>query len=178
MDPSKLKDYVKQHFDSDYLTTLKEFIEIPNLSPFFDPDLNKQLQCAKLFNDFAGRLGFTVVTHQIANKSPILIVTIPSNSEKRKDNILLYGHMDKQPWGEGWDPDKGPTKPVIINDRLYGRGSADDGYAFFASLCAIKAIRDLGQTHGNVSILIESDEESGSGDLLDYMGYIKVRLIC
>lgn len=28
-------------------------------------------------------------------------------------NIMLYGHLDKQPHMEGWDANKGPTEPVI-----------------------------------------------------------------
>ena len=42
---------------------------------------------------------------------------------------------------EGWDNDKGPWKPVLVDDKLYGRGGADDGYALFASLCAIKTLQ-------------------------------------
>jgi len=33
----------------------------------------------------------------------------------------------------------GPTKPVIKNGCLYGRGAADDGYAAFSCMLAIKA---------------------------------------
>ena len=39
----------------------------------------------------------------------------------------------------GWNEDLGPWKPVIKGDKLYGRGGADDGYAAFASLCALRA---------------------------------------
>ena len=40
---------------------------------------------------------------------------------------------------EGWREGLGPWTPVLEGDRLYGRGSADDGYAAFASLTAIEA---------------------------------------
>jgi hypothetical protein len=30
-------------------------------------------------------------------------------------------------------------KAVIEGDKLYGRGGADDGYAFFGTLCIVKA---------------------------------------
>ncbi len=36
----------------------------------------------------------------------------------------------------------GPWKPVIQENKLYGRGAADDGYALFASLCSIKALQE------------------------------------
>jgi acetylornithine deacetylase/succinyl-diaminopimelate desuccinylase-like protein len=44
----------------------------------------------------------------------------------------------------GWDADKGPTNPVIINDRLYGRGVGDDGYAAYSSMLAVKAVQQQG----------------------------------
>jgi acetylornithine deacetylase/succinyl-diaminopimelate desuccinylase-like protein len=48
---------------------------------------------------------------------------------------------------------------------LYGRGGADDGYAVFASLAAIRALQEQGIPHARCVILIEASEESGSPDL-------------
>ncbi len=44
----------------------------------------------------------------------------------------------------GWDADKGPTNPVILNNRLYGRGSGDDGYAAYSSMLSVKAVQEQG----------------------------------
>lgn len=52
---------------------------------------------------------------------------------------MLYGHLDKQPYKDDWDEGLGPITPVVRNGYLYGRGGADDGYAPFASLLAVKA---------------------------------------
>lgn len=53
----------------------------------------------------------------------------------------MYGHMDKQPFGEGWETD--PCDPVIKEhdgkQKMFGRGSSDDGYSFFTAMLAIKA---------------------------------------
>ena len=43
-----------------------------------------------------------------------------------KRNVMLYGHLDKQPHMDGWQEGTGPTTPTIIGDRLYGRGSSDE----------------------------------------------------
>jgi acetylornithine deacetylase/succinyl-diaminopimelate desuccinylase-like protein len=40
----------------------------------------------------------------------------------------------------GWREGLGPTNPVIIDEMLYGRGGADDGYSIFAFASAIKII--------------------------------------
>ena len=44
----------------------------------------------------------------------------------------------------GWDANKGPTKPVIENGKLYGRGGADDGYSTYSSMLAIKTCQEQG----------------------------------
>ncbi len=54
-------------------------------------------------------------------------------------NILMYGHFDKQPPFTGWNEGLAPTKPVLIGDKLYGRGGADDGYAIYGSIMSILA---------------------------------------
>lgn len=74
-------------------------------------------------------------------RSPFLIVTVDpfkGNAEKAPDyTVLMYGHMDKQPYGKGWDTP--PNEPVIKEDgKLYGRGSSDDGFAFFTAVLSVK----------------------------------------
>lgn len=39
-----------------------------------------------------------------------------------------------------WREGLGATKPVIIDEMLYGRGGADDGYSIFAVCTAIKMV--------------------------------------
>ena len=36
----------------------------------------------------------------------------------------------------------GPTDPKIINGKLYGRGGADDGYATYSTMLALKALQE------------------------------------
>jgi acetylornithine deacetylase/succinyl-diaminopimelate desuccinylase-like protein len=82
--------------------------------------------------------------------------------------VLFYGHLDKQPFGEGWLTD--PTEPVIKEGKLYGRGAVDDGYAFFSAITAIKACQATGASHPRCVITIEGSEEGEVQDLIHYMG--------
>lgn len=83
-----------------------------------------------------------------------------------KPTVLIYGHYDVQPV----DPlnlwDNPPFEPVIKNDHIYARGSADDKGQFFAHL---KAIESMLKVHGkmpvNVKVIIEGEEEIGSPSL-------------
>jgi len=76
----------------------------------------------------------------------------------------------------GWRENLGPTKPVIEDDKLYGRGSADDGYSIFAAVLIIKACQALGLPHPRCVITIEADEESESRDLPYYYDQFKERI--
>src|SRR5690606_37086977 len=85
-------------------------------------------------------------------------------------------HLDKQPEMTGWRDGLGPWKPVLEGDRLYGRGGADDGYALFASVTAVNALRAQGLPHANLKIIIEASEESGSTDLPAYIDALADRI--
>ena len=37
-------------------------------------------------------------------------------------NVLMYGHLDKQPEMDGWDKGMGPWKPVVKNKKLRNMG--------------------------------------------------------
>lgn len=75
----------------------------------------------------------------------------------------------------GWDQDKGPTKPVQANNRLYGRGSGDDGYSAYSSMLAVKAVQDQGIPLPNIIMIFEGDEESGN-HIESYFPLIRDRL--
>lgn len=68
--------------------------------------------------------------------TPIVFIEIEATPGINR-NILMYGHFDKQPPFEGWNEGLAPTKPVLIGDKLYGRGGADDGYAIYGSIMSV-----------------------------------------
>jgi acetylornithine deacetylase/succinyl-diaminopimelate desuccinylase-like protein len=59
---------------------------------------------------------------------------------------------------------------------LYGRGGADDGYAVFGSLLALRALADQNIPFARSVILIEGSEESGSPDLPAYIDALADRI--
>ena len=59
---------------------------------------------------------------------------------------------------------------------MYGRGSSDDGYAFFTAILAVKACQDLGLSHPRCTITIEGSEEGEIADLIHYMVHYKADL--
>ena len=85
----------------------------------------------------------------------------------------MYGHMDKQPPLGEWRSGLGPWEPVREGDLLYGRGTADDGYATFAAVTGLVA---AGGGRGRVLVLIEASEESGSPDLAAHLANLEERI--
>ena len=163
---------VNTFWDEKIIPVLTEYIKIPNKSPSFDPDWEKHGLMDKVLNlalDWANENkpeGSTVTTERTPGRTPIIMVDVPGTKD---GNILMYGHLDKQPEMDGWADGLGPWTPVLKNDKLYGRGGADDGYALFASISSIRALKDQGLDHPRILVLIEFSEESGSPDLPHYM---------
>jgi acetylornithine deacetylase/succinyl-diaminopimelate desuccinylase-like protein len=106
-------------------------------------------------------------------RTPLILIEIPGSAP---GTVLMYGHLDKQPEMVGWAEGTGPWQPVLKDDKLYGRGGADDGYAMFASLAALLALKEQNIAHARAVILIEASEESGSTDLPFYVDHLSARI--
>ena len=183
MDASKVNRYVSEKWNDDIVPQLVEYIRIPNKSPMFDVDWVKNgymADAVKLMEAWAKAQdipGMQLEVVQLEDRTPLIYIDIPaSGPETGDDCVLLYGHLDKQPEMTGWDDDLGPWKPVLRDDKLFGRGGADDGYAIFGSLAAIQALQAQGAPHARCVVLIEACEESGSYDLPAYVDHLADRI--
>ncbi len=171
--------YVNKLWDDSITPTLMEYIKIPNKSPMFDHDWQAHGhmdRAVTLISDWCKANaveGMKLDVVRLEGRTPVIFMEIPGSSD---ETVLMYGHLDKQPEMTGWDADLHPWKPVLRGDRLYGRGSADDGYAAFASLAAIKSLHEQKIPHARCVILIEACEESGSFDLPFYIDALESRI--
>jgi len=179
MDNKKTAEFVNEIWDSSIIPEISEYIKVPNKSPGFDPDWEKHgymetaVQMLEAWSKKQPIEGMTVEIVRIDGRTPILFIEIPGASD---DVVLLYGHYDKQPEFSGWDDDLDPWTPVIKDGKLYGRGGADDGYATFGSLTAIRALQEQGVPHAKCVVIIEGCEESGSFDLPYYIDMLEDRI--
>jgi acetylornithine deacetylase/succinyl-diaminopimelate desuccinylase-like protein len=174
MDASAIALRVDAVWDRDVLPTVESYIRIPNLSPMFDPQWQENGHIAaavRLLQEWATTrpiTGMSVTVEQIEGRTPVLVIEVAGNADGAGD-VLLYGHLDKQPPMSGWREGLSAFEPVRDGERLYGRGGADDGYALFAALTAIESLQAMGGRHGRCVVLIEASEESGSPDLPAYV---------
>lgn len=183
MDTAKIQTFADQMWDDSILHELKEYVKIPNKSPNFDPDWEKHgymddaMKLAERWCRAQNVAGASIEVVKLAGRTPLLFIEVPaSNGGKDDDPVVLYGHLDKQPEFSGWMEGLGPWQPVIRDGKLYGRGGADDGYAVFSSLTAIKALQDQGIAHNRCVLIIECCEESGSYDLPHYIDSLEERI--
>jgi acetylornithine deacetylase/succinyl-diaminopimelate desuccinylase-like protein len=172
MDLETAHAFADAFWEEKILPALSEYIRVPVLSRAFDPDWETNGhtdQALALVRDWLEEnrpRGAKVHAGKIPGRTPVLLVEIPGDSD---ETVLMYGHLDKQPEMSGWRPGLSSWSPVREGDRLYGRGGADDGYAAFASVAAIRALEEQSVSHARVVVLIEFSEESGSPDLPAYM---------
>jgi acetylornithine deacetylase/succinyl-diaminopimelate desuccinylase-like protein len=158
IDAKAAEALVDKVFEDSIVPTLVEYIKIPNKSPDFDPDWEKNGHMQKAMDLIVGWCkdhplkDMKLEVLQLPGRTPLLFIDVPGEID---DTVLIYGHMDKQPEMTGWDDDLGPWKPVIKGDRLYGRGGADDGYSTFASLTALSILQEQGIPHARCAVLIE-----------------------
>jgi acetylornithine deacetylase/succinyl-diaminopimelate desuccinylase-like protein len=181
MDNSKAREFVNRRWDESILPQLVEYVRIPNKSPMFDPDweahghMEAAVQLMRRWAEQEARSlpGAQVEVLRLPGRTPVLMVDVPGDVD---DCVLMYGHLDKQPEFSGWSDGLEPWTPVLRDGKLYGRGGADDGYALFASLTAIRALREQGVPHARCVVLIEASEESGSPDLSHHIDALGDRL--
>lgn len=179
-------ELVGRIWEDDILPTLTDYIAIPNVSPAYDADWvakGHMAEAVDLVRDWCAARpidGLTVEVHELEGRTPLILVDVPATGAADKSNpddtVLLYGHLDKQPPMTGWLDGLGPWTPVRRDEKLYGRGGADDGYSAFAALAAIQAVRAEGGSHARCVLLVEASEESGSPDLPAHVDALASRL--
>ena len=179
MNPQNTINSVESRWDSSILPTIQDYIRIPNQSPLFDPQWKQNGhmdKAVRLARDWAGKqnvAGLKIELHELEGRTPLIFMEIEGDPAS---TVLMYGHLDKQPAMVGWEPGLGPWTPVMRDGRLYGRGGADDGYAIFATVAAIRTVQEQKAPHSRIVVIIECCEESGSVDLPAYIDLLSDRI--
>ena len=175
---------ISAQWDGDIVRRLTDYIAIPAKSPSFDPDwvahghietVVRQAADWVLAQKVPG-LQLEIVRLQKPDgspRTPVLFFEIAGTKPGSEQTVLMYGHLDKQPEFNGWRNDLGPWTPKYEDGRLYGRGGADDGYAVYAAIAAVQALKAQDVPHPRIVGLIETCEESGSYDLLPYIDALR-----
>ena len=173
---------VSRTWDESIVGQLQDYIRIPAKSPMFDPDWAAHGHIDAVVRNTAQWIeaqkvpGLTLEIIRLEGRTPVLFFEVAATRSEAQQTVLMYGHLDKQPEFSGWRNDLGPWSPKMEDGKLYGRGGADDGYAAYAAIAALQALKNQQAGHPRIVGLIETCEESGSYDLLPYIDALKPRL--
>jgi len=161
---------------------LLDYIRIPNKSPMFDAEwrahghMDRAVELIETWCRRHAPPGLELEVLRLEGRTPLIFMELPGTDGDVSDTVLLYGHLDKQPEMVGWEAGLGPWEPVLRGDKLYGRGAADDGYAAFATVVALRSLAEQKIPHARCVVLIEACEESGSDDLPAYIAHLADRI--
>ena len=179
LDTATTKPLIDGLWETTILTTLQEYVRIPNLSPAYDAGWASNGHMARavaLAVDWARARavpGLVVEVVELPGRTPLVLLEMAGTAG---GTVLLYGHLDKQPPFDGWEEGLGPFTPVVRDGKLYGRGAGDDGYALFAIVAAIEALVAARVPHPRLVAVVECCEESGSTDLPAYIEHLSARI--
>ena len=144
-----------------FLNELLELLKIPSVSADskFKADVAKAADyLKKKFEDLDTPVEICETAgHPIVYAEKIIDPSLPT--------VLVYGHYDVQPPDplDLWDSP--PFEPVIKDERIYARGSADDKGQVYMHVKAYEALLKTDSLPCNLKFMIEGEEEVGSDNL-------------
>ena len=155
------KDYQEKNKDR-FLNELLELLRIPSVSAKTE---NKEdmVACAQSVKQRLLEAGADKVEIYPTEGHPI--VYAEKIIDPAKPTVLVYGHYDVQPAEplELWK--SGPFDPVIIDGKIYARGSCDDKGQMYMHVKALETMIQTKTLANNIKFCIEGEEEVGSPNL-------------
>jgi len=155
------KDYQAQNKDR-FLNELLDLLRIPSISAKSEHKADMQ-KCAEAVKARLLEAGADKVEIYPTDGHPL--VYGEKIIDATKPTVLVYGHYDVQPAEplELWK--SGPFEPVIIDGKIFARGSCDDKGQFYMHVKALETMVRTNSMTTNIKFCIEGEEEVGSPNL-------------
>lgn len=164
--------------DGAFIDDLARLVEVPTVSqdPEAIPVLHRYLK--EMIAPYLSEDGFSCKFFDNPEPDGTPLMIAERHEDDSLPTVLVYGHGDVVPGQENkWRDGLGPWKPVVEEDRIYGRGTADNKGQHWINLTALRTVlRAKGKLGFNCKILMEMGEERGSYGLGAFCEIHKERL--
>jgi acetylornithine deacetylase/succinyl-diaminopimelate desuccinylase-like protein len=158
-----------------YLEEYYSFLRFPSVST--DDKYKKNLvECANWLVNKLNRIGLQA---QLIPTKRHPIVWAHNEHQPARPTVLIYGHYDVQPPDplELWDSP--PFEPVLKNGYVFARGSTDNKGQILSHILGIQeTIEEKRELPVNLHLVIEGEEEIGSGNLGPFLSENRDALKC
>ncbi|MGV3531958.1 MAG: dipeptidase [Chthoniobacteraceae bacterium] len=168
------------------LERLFDFLRFPSVST--DPERKGDVAaCAQWLASELRVCGLTAEVHQTPGH-PIVVARNQHKPGRR--TVMIYGHYDVQPVdeperapGEAADGNKHwltkPFEPTLKDGVIFARGATDNKGQILAHITGIgETMSAAGDLPVNLIVLVEGEEEIGSGSLEGFLAEHKDELRC
>jgi succinyl-diaminopimelate desuccinylase len=150
---------------NEMVEVLSEIIRIPAIGP--ESGGEGEFERAQFIKDMLANCGFDEVDMFDALDERVKLRLRPNIVAKKKGRsertVWFVSHMDTVPPGDLAAWTYPPFSPRLIEGKLYGLGSEDNGQSLVASVSAVKAVNDLKLTPDlSIGLALVADEEVGS----------------
>jgi len=163
----------------DAVAELEALARIPSVSaPGFDP--KHVVRSAEAVADLLGRAGLEHVDVLRLGDAHPYVVADWLHAGPDAPTALVYAHHDVQPPGRESHWRTPPFEPTRGEDgRLYGRGVVDDKAGLVLHVAALRAwLETEGALPVHLKLVVEGEEEIGSGHLAAFLRAHRARLDC
>lgn len=155
------KDYQEKNKER-FLNELLELLRIPSISAKSENKAD-MIKCAEAMKQRLIEAGVDKAEIYPTDGHPVVYgekIIDPS-----KPTVLVYGHYDVQPAEplELWK--SGPFEPVIVDGKIFARGSCDDKGQVYMHVKALETLIQTKTLQNNIKFCIEGEEEVGSPNL-------------
>ncbi len=159
----------------DYLDDYFTFLRFPSIST--DDSYSENVgECAHWLVEKLTGIGLET---KLVSTAGHPIVWAKNKHQKGRKTVMLYGHYDVQPPDplELWDSP--PFDPVLKNGFVFARGATDNKGQIFAHILGIaETMKEKGDLPVNLHLVIEGEEEIGSGNLPGFLKENRDALAC
>ncbi len=158
-----------------YLDEYFTFLRFASISTD-DAYKEKLVECANWLVEKLKKIGLDA---QLVSTPGHPIVWARNKHQPGRKTVMIYGHYDVQPPDplELWESP--PFEPVLKDGYVFARGSTDNKGQIFSHILGIQeTIADKGDLPVNLHLIVEGEEEVGSGSLPGFLKQNQTSLGC